>query len=74
MISRKMKLLSASVGAVAVIVSTAFAYTVHKEAAPASHANDQIYGASTVFGPDGKLIGAASNSSTRSYLQDGLPE
>jgi len=78
MISRKIKLLSAVVGAAALIASAALARTVHNRAAPADQAAasaDQGYDASPVFGPDGILIGAAPNPRIRSQLQrDGLPE
>jgi hypothetical protein len=74
MISRKMKLLSATVGAGAFFAS-AIAYTVHNGAAPADQVYDQAVGANTIIGPDGKLIGAASNSRIRSQLQrEGLPD
>jgi hypothetical protein len=75
MTSRKMKLLSAAIGAVALIATSELARTVHKGAAPAEQAYHQARGANAVVGPDGKLIGAAPDPSVRSQLQrDGLPE
>jgi hypothetical protein len=74
MISRKMKLLSAVVGAGALFASAAIAYTIHKGAALAAQVY-QAYRANDVVGPDGKLIGTASNPTIRSQMQlDGLPE
>jgi hypothetical protein len=52
----------------------ALASTVHKGAAPADQAYDRAYGSNAIVGPDGKLIGVASDPSIRSQLQrDGLP-
>jgi hypothetical protein len=74
MISRKMKLLSAAVGAAVLITSAALARTVHKEAAPVDQANHQASTPNAVVGPDGRLIGVAADPSIRSQIQrDGLP-
>lgn len=72
MIMRKINVFLAAVGLVALIGLPALAYRIHNGAALAA---DQGFSANTVFGPDGKLIGAAANPSIRSQLQrDGLPE
>jgi hypothetical protein len=78
MISRKMKLVSAAIGAVVLIITPTLARIGHKDVAPVSQAHNrapgQTYDANAVLGPDGKLIGAAPDQSTRSQLQrDGLP-
>jgi hypothetical protein len=68
MILSKMKLLGAAVG-VAAVGSAALAW-VHNGAETADQGNDSNY----VVGQDGKLIGAAPNSSIRSQWQrEGLP-
>ena len=79
MISRKMKLFSAAIGVAALIAAPALVRAVHKEGAPVyqahARAQGQGYDANAVVDPDGKLIGAAPDPSTRSQLQrDGLPE
>ncbi len=81
MISGKMKLFSAAVGAAALIAPLALARTVHKGAASADQAyqqrcdaDHQACNANAVIGPDGKLIGVAPDPRIRSQLQrDGLP-
>jgi hypothetical protein len=78
MMSRKMKLLSAAIGAAVLIATPALVRAVHKEGTPVAQARDRAHGhaynADAVIGPDGKLIGAASDPNVRSYLQrDGLP-
>lgn len=70
MMARQMKFLLAAIGMATVIAALAVARTVHTRAAPA----DQRYGANTIVGSDGKLIGAAASLSIRSQLQrEGLP-
>jgi hypothetical protein len=65
----KMTLLGAVVVAAVVIGSGTLAW-VHNGAATADHENASSY----VFGPDGRLIGAAPNQSIRSqWERDGLP-
>ena len=76
MISRKMKLVSAAVGAAVLIATPTLARIGHKDVSPVSQAHNRApgYNANAVLGPDGKLIGAAPDPSTRSQLQrDGLP-
>lgn len=78
MISRNMKLFSAAIGAAALITVPVIARAIHKDAAPVAQAHDRAYGpgymANAVVGPDGKLIGVASDPGVRAYLQrDGLP-
>ena len=78
MISRNMKLFSAAIGAAALIAMPIIARAVHKDAAPGAQVHDRAHGpgymANTVVGPDGKLIGVASDPGVRAYLQrDGLP-
>jgi hypothetical protein len=78
MISRKMKLFSAAIGAAVLIATPTLAGTGHKNVAPVYQGHDrapgQTYDANHVIGPDGKLIGAAADPSVRSQLQrDGLP-
>ena len=77
MISRKMKLLTAALAAVSLIATATLARSLHK-AAPLDHVQDrshaQSYDAYPVFGPDGKLIGAAPDPIVRAQMQrDGLP-
>jgi hypothetical protein len=79
MISRKIKLFSAAIAAVALIATPTLARPVHKGVAPVDQAHaraqGQGYDANPVVGPDGKLIGAAPDPSVRTQLQqDGLPE
>ena len=78
MISRKMKLVSAAIGAAVLIATPALVRAVHKEGTPVAQAHERAHGqahdANAVVGPDGKLIGAAADPNVRSYLQqDGLP-
>jgi hypothetical protein len=69
MTMRKMTLLGAVVVAAVVIGSGTLAW-VRNGAATADHENADNY----VFGPDGRLIGAAPNPSIRSqWERDGLP-
>jgi hypothetical protein len=71
MIPGKMKLLSITACAAAVIAAPALAYIVHNGAIAAP----RVYGSHYVVGPDGKLIGSAPNSSIRSqWQQEGLPD
>jgi hypothetical protein len=71
MIMRKMKVFLAAVAVVALVGLPALAYRIHNEAA----SDHQGFSANTLFGPDGKLIGAAANLSIRTQLQrEGLPE
>jgi hypothetical protein len=76
MISRKMKLLSVAIGAAALIATPALARTVHKQAPSASQAYasaDQAYGANTVVGLDGKVIGRDPDANIRfQLLREGL--
>jgi hypothetical protein len=65
MILHKMKFLVAAASAVALIASLVFGLTVHNEISA-----DPTYGATTVAGPDGKLIGVAPNTNTRSHLNE----
>ena len=69
MIARKIKLLLATVGAAALIASPALARTLHNAAAPADQAYAQAYGANTVVGSDGKVIGADPDANIRFQLQ-----
>jgi hypothetical protein len=61
MMSRKMKLLSAAIGAAVLIATPALVRAVHKEGTPVAQARDRAHGhaynADAVIGPDGKLIG-----------------
>jgi hypothetical protein len=69
--SRKMKLLSAAVGAMALIATLELARKVHNGAAPP----DQAYGTTVVVGPNGEFIAVPADPSIRSELgRDGLPE
>jgi hypothetical protein len=65
----KMTLLGALV-VVAVVIGSGTLAWVHNEAATTDHEKATNY----VFGPDGTLIGATPNASTRSqWERDGLP-
>jgi hypothetical protein len=68
MISRKIKLLSIAVGAAALVATPALASTVHQKAASAEQAYAQAYGANTVVGSDGKVIGADPDANIRFQL------
>jgi hypothetical protein len=83
MISQKTKLLSAVLvsvvlGAAVLLATPILGRALHKDLTPVDqrhgHATSQSYDGSAVVGPDGKLIGAASDPGVRSQLQrDGLP-
>lgn len=71
MITRKMKLLSAAAGAMALIATLELARTVHNGAVPPG----QAYGTNVVVGPNGEFIGVPADPSIGSELgRDGLPE
>jgi hypothetical protein len=75
MLSRNMKFLSLTAGAMAVIAALALARTVNLQSGPVDRPYSQSFGTNTVFAPDGKLIGAAPGPGIRSHIeQDGLPE
>jgi hypothetical protein len=75
MITRNEKLLSVTAGAAVVVATLAIALSVHVQPAFEDRSHVQSFHANTVFGSDGKLIGAAPDTGIRTHIQqDGLPE
>ena len=78
MISRRVKLIAAAMATMVVIAMPILARALHKDLTPVDQRHvrtlGQTYDSNAVIGPDGKLIGAASDPGVRSQLQrDGLP-
>jgi hypothetical protein len=72
MMSRKTKLVLAAVGTAALLIPPAFAAKVHKAKKPAdpyaSYASDRAYGANTVFGFEGQVLGTDPDPNIRFQL------
>ena len=72
MMSRKTKLVLAAVGTAALLIPPAFAAKVHKakkSANPyASYASGRAYGANTVFGFEGQVLGTDPDPNIRFQL------
>ncbi|HEY1473722.1 MAG TPA: hypothetical protein VGF53_06525 [Pseudolabrys sp.] len=78
MILRKVKLIAAAIAAMVLLATPIVARALHKDLTPVDQRHVRTpghsYDGSAVIGPDGKLLGAASDPSVRSQLQrDGLP-
>jgi hypothetical protein len=72
MMSRKTKLVLAAVGTAALLTTPAFAAMVHKAKksanAYASYASDRAYGANTVVGLEGQVLGTDPDPNIRFQL------
>jgi len=70
MIADKIKILSAGVAAVALIATPAFAAKVHKGkvSGSAAYASSQSYGARTIVGWDGRVLGTDPDPNIRFQL------
>jgi hypothetical protein len=72
MMSRKTKLVLAAVGTAVLLTTPAFAAKVHKakkSANPyASYASDRAYGANTVYGLEGQVLGTDPDPNIRFQL------
>jgi hypothetical protein len=63
----KLKVLSVTVCAVALIGSVAFARAVHNHNVSVSV--ERAFGPNAVFGPDGKFVGVAADPNTRAEMK-----
>jgi len=69
MMSRKTKLVLAAVGTAALLIPPAFAAKVHRAKKSADpYASDRAYGANTVFGLEGQVLGTDPDPNIRFQL------